>query len=113
MSCAEQQLVMNPEPTKIPETSPSAASLMKSSGSLLEGAEIKQENGKTIIKPKKKIRLKELMAFMPYELKIDNSVVRPMSPPCDYNWITYAAMTKFGPKTNNTLGFMIENGYIL
>ena len=103
--CAERELVMNPESTDTKEISTSVTSLMKSSSSLLEGAEVKKENGKTIIKPKKKITLKEFPASQPYKFTVDSSIAKPKSARCDFRSYTYSYITDYSAYTGKTVGF--------
>ena len=99
---------MNPDETA-PQVNPEIVSLMKTSGSILEGAEIRKESGKTIIKPKKKITLKEFLASQPYKLTLDNSVPQPKSAPCDWRWSSYLTLEKFSPMDGKTVGFFFTN----
>ena len=97
---------MNPDETA-PQVNPEIVSLMKTSGSILEGAEIRKESGKTIIKPKKKITLKEFLASQPYKLTLDNSVPQPKSAPCNYRWSYYKTLERFEPAAGKTVGFFL------
>lgn len=109
ISCAEQQLVVNPEPTDTKGISASVTSFMKSSSSLLEGSEVIKENGKSIIKPKKRITLKEFIASQPYKMTLDNSIIRPQSAPCNYRWSYYYTLERFERMAGNKVGFFFTN----
>ena len=108
-SCAERGLVVNPVPTDTQEISTSVTSLMKSSGSLLEGAEVKKENGKTIIKPKKKITLKEFLALQPYKFTVDSSIAKPKSAPCNYRSSYFYTLERFERMPGKKVGFFFTN----
>ncbi len=100
---------MNTETEIAPQVNQEIISLMKTSGSILEGAEIRKESGKTIIKPKKKITLKEFLASQPYKLTLDNSVPQSKSAPCNWRQYTYYSLTKFEPYTGKATGVFINS----
>ena len=87
---------------------------MKTSGSILEGSEIRKENGKTIVKPKKRITLKEYLSSQPYKLIKDstfvyNSGMQIKSASCDVRTYTYSYITDFAPFPGKTIGFFPSN----
>lgn len=114
-SCAEEQLVVSPEENKGDNTITNIiTTFMKSSGSILEGSEIRKENGKTIINPKKRITLKEFLNSQPIKYIKDttfeyNSGIGTKSAPCNWRTHTYKVLDRFQANYDKSIGFMFPS----
>jgi len=114
-SCAEEQLVVSPEENKGDNTITNIiTTFMKSSGSILEGSEIRKENGKTIINPKKRITLKEFLNSQPIKYIKDttfeyNSGIGTKSAPCNWRTHTYNVLDRFQANYDKSIGFMFPS----
>jgi hypothetical protein len=122
ISCAEQ-LSVSPEI----DISPRSVNThnFKASEGYPGNSDVFYEDGKTIVRPKQKMNVKEFMNSYPYELHLDSTFksdfpvltkTSPNSPkelpPCNYKIWTYHSMGRYAPYPGKLLVAMLTMGTI-
>ena len=119
-ACSEEQFILSPEIDISQNANFSLAKVhnFKPSEVYPEDSDVFYEDGKTIVRPRKKMTVKEFMESCPYDLQFDSTATKNLSnssinrlPPCNYRIYSYQSIDRFAPYPGKTIScFICDHG---